>query len=154
METQYFIGIDISKESLNWAVCSANKIILELVSGNDIKSITKTVISLQRQLNFKLGRVVFCMEHTGIYHTRLLKYLLSRKASIWLESGSQIKYSMGDVRGKNDAVDAQRIARYAYKNRDEIKLYTPPRAIIEQLDNLLDVRDRLVKVRQICLSFE
>lgn len=37
METQYFIGIDISKESLNWAVCSANRIILERVSGNDIK---------------------------------------------------------------------------------------------------------------------
>ena len=59
---------------------------------------------------------------------------------------------MGDVRGKNDVVDAQRIARYAYKNRDEIKLYTPPRAIVDQLDNLLDVRDRLVKVRQICLT--
>jgi len=76
------------------------------------------------------------MEHTGIYHTRLLKHLLSRKAAIWLESGSQIKYSMGDVRGKNDVVDAQRIARYAYKNRDEIKLYVPPRAIVDQLDNL------------------
>jgi transposase len=59
---------------------------------------------------------------------------------------------MGDVRGKNDIVDAQRIARYAYKNRDEIKLYVPPRAIIDQLDNLLDIRDRLVKVRQICLT--
>jgi transposase len=43
---------------------------------------------------------------------------------------------MGDVRGKNDIVDAQRIARYAYKNRDEIKLYVPPRAIVDQLDNL------------------
>lgn len=152
METQYFIGIDISKESLNWAVCSANKIVLELVSSNDIKSITKTVLSIQRVLKFKLSAAVFCMEHTGIYHSRLLKYLQSRKASIWLESGSQIKYSMGDVRGKNDVVDAQRIARYAYKNRDEIKLYVPPRAIIDQLDNLLDVRDRLVKVRQICLT--
>ena len=59
---------------------------------------------------------------------------------------------MGDVRGRNDAIDAQRIARYAYKNRDEIKLYVPPRAIIDQLDNLLDIRERLVKVRQICLT--
>jgi len=82
METQYFIGIDISKESLNWAVCSANKIILEQVSGNDIKSITKTVLSIQRELKFKIPSAVFCMEHTGIYHTRLLKYLQSRKASI------------------------------------------------------------------------
>ncbi|MFN8348570.1 MAG: transposase [Spirosomataceae bacterium] len=130
METQYFIGIDISKKSLNWAVCSANKIILEQVSGNDIKSITKTVLNIQRELKFKIASAVFCMEHTGIYHTRLLKYLQSRKASIWLESGSQIKYSMGDVRGKSDVVDAQRIARYAYKNRDETKLYVPPEPLL------------------------
>ena len=112
MEIQYFIGIDISKESLNWAVCSANKIVLELDSSNDVNSITKTGFSIQRELKFKIPSVVFCMEHTGIYHTRLLKYLQSRKAAIWLDSGSQIKYSMGDVRGKNDVVDAQRIARY------------------------------------------
>jgi transposase len=89
METQYFIGIDISKESLNWAVCSANKIVLERVSGNDIKSITKTVLSIQQELKFKIPCAVFCMEHTGIYQTCLLKYLQSRKAAIWLESGSQ-----------------------------------------------------------------
>ncbi|MEZ4902311.1 MAG: hypothetical protein R2822_11405 [Spirosomataceae bacterium] len=69
METQYFIGIDISKESLNWAVCSANKIILEQVSGNDIKSITKTVLSIQRELKFKIPSAVFCMEHTHLSHS-------------------------------------------------------------------------------------
>lgn len=101
MQNQYFIGIDVSKNSLNWAVCSANKIVLELVCANDIKSITKTVLGIQRQLQFKITTALFCLEHTGLYHTRLLKYLLSRGANIWLESGSQIKYSMGDVRGKN-----------------------------------------------------
>ncbi|MFN8344286.1 MAG: hypothetical protein U0X91_04755 [Spirosomataceae bacterium] len=65
METQYFIGIDISKKSLNWAVCSANKIILEQASGNDIKSITKTVLNIQRELKFKIASAVFCMEHTA-----------------------------------------------------------------------------------------
>jgi len=58
-------AIDISKESLNWAVCSANKIILEQVSGNDIKSITKTVLSIQQELKFKIPCAVFCMEHTA-----------------------------------------------------------------------------------------
>ncbi len=150
MDILYFVGVDISKDKLNWAVIKANQVLLESESGSDIKSITKAVMSLQRHGGFKLTEAVFCMEHTGVYQTRLVKYLLSRKANIWLESGSQIKFSMGDVRGKNDQIDAQRIARYAYKNREEIKLWIPPRAIIDQLDNLLNVRDRLVKVRQIC----
>ena len=150
MEVQYFIGIDGSKESLNWAVCSANKIILELVSGNDVMGITKVVLIIRRKL--KIASAIFCMEPTGIYDTQLLKYLLRCKALIWLESGSQIKHSMGGVKCKNDVVDAQRIACYAYENRDEIKLYVPTRAIIDQLDNLLCLCDRLVQVSQICLD--
>lgn len=78
METQYFIGIDISKESLNWAVCSANKIILEHVSGNDIKSITKTVLSIQRELKFKIPSAVFCMEHTARAAPRHLSHSLTK----------------------------------------------------------------------------
>ena len=78
METQYFIGIDISKESLNWAVCSANKIVLELVSGNDIKSITKTILSIQRALKFKIPAAVFCMEHTARAAPRHLSFSLTK----------------------------------------------------------------------------
>jgi transposase len=148
MEPVFFVGIDISKEKLNWAVVKSNQILLEVESGSDLKSIAKAVTNLQRQVSFALSSAVFCMEHTGIYQTRLVNYLHSRRANIWLESGSQIKFSMGDVRGKNDIIDARRIARYAYKNRDEIKLWTPPRLIIDQLDNLLGIRDRLVKARQ------
>ena len=78
MPTQYFIGIDICKESLNWAVCSANKIILEQVSGNDIKSITKTVLSIQRELKFKIPSAVFCMEHTARAASRHLSDSLTK----------------------------------------------------------------------------
>jgi hypothetical protein len=76
MEIQYFVGIDISKESLNWAVCSANKIILELVSNNDIKSIAKTVLSIPRELKFKIPSAVFCMEHTARAAPRDLSHSL------------------------------------------------------------------------------
>ena len=51
-------------------------------------------------------------------------------------------------RGKTDSVDAQRIAEYArraapYRFRDQARLWTPPRQVIQQLAYLSSVRQRL-----------
>ena len=53
----------------------------------------------------------------------LLNYLHTKKADVWLEQASQIKSSMGISREKNDKVDSQRIGLYAYKNREDVKLW-------------------------------
>ncbi|MFD2934606.1 hypothetical protein [Spirosoma flavum] len=51
-----------------------------------------------------------------------------------VEHPIHIKESLGMIRGKNDKVDAQRIAFYAYKNREEVHLWTPKREVIQKLD--------------------
>ena len=86
------------------------------------------------------------MEHTGIYNNPLLALLPTLSASIWVERAVHIKQSLGLSRGKTDKVDAKRIAVFAYKNRDEVRLWTPPRAVLAQLDLLTAQRGRLVKV--------
>ena len=48
-------------------------------------------------------------------------------------------------RGKNDTVDAYRIAEYAYRFRDQIRLWTPPRPVIQQLAFLSAARQRLIQ---------
>lgn len=49
-------------------------------------------------------------------------------------------------------VDAQRIANYAYKNRDEVRLWMPKRDVIQKLDRLTAMRNRLVKTRKMLQS--
>lgn len=46
-------------------------------------------------------------------------------------------------RGKTDKVDAQRIAQYAYRFRDQMRLWQPPREIIQKLSFLSATRQRL-----------
>ena len=58
---------------------------------------------------------------------------------------------MGLTRGKTDQVDAKPVRRcgialFAYKNREEARLWNPPRTVIAQLDRLTAQRARLVKV--------
>jgi hypothetical protein len=53
----------------------------------------------------------------------LVAFLQARQAFVWVENAVEIKWSMGLQRGKTDAVDAQRIALYAFRNKDKAKAY-------------------------------
>jgi len=52
------------------------------------------------------------------------------------------------LRGKNDQVDSYRIAQYAFRNQDKIRLWKPSRKKIRDLKSLLSLRERLVNTRQ------
>jgi transposase len=67
---------------------------------------------------------------------------------MWIESGVHIRRTLGLVRGKNDKVDSSRIAMFAYTNRHQVKLWAPPRHIIERIGALLSQRSRLVKAKK------
>lgn len=54
---------------------------------------------------------------------------------------------MGVARGKDDKMDAKRIALYAYRRRDEIEPSKLPSATIIKIKQLLSLRDQLVKQR-------
>ncbi len=143
---QYFIGIDISKNELDFALIESNKVLFHVEVSNDKKGIEQFIKKIKVQYTqFSLVNSLFCMEHTGIYNNVLLNYLHEKKADIWLEQATQIKSSMGVSREKNDKVDSQKIGLYAYKNREDVKLWTPKREIISRLDRLTALRERLVK---------
>ena len=84
----------------------------------------------------------------GIYNAHLLELLYELKLAVWLESSLQIKQAGGMQRGKTDKVDAQRIAQYArravpYRFRDQIRLWEPPREVMQKLTFLSATRQRL-----------
>ena len=142
----YFIGIDVSKATLDFAVAKANQILFHQQVSNDKKGITTFLKALRQQTKASIDQCLFCLEHTGIYNNPLLKELHQLSAHIWVERAVHIQESMGLTRGKTDQIDAKRIALFAYKNRDEARLWTPPRTAIAQLDRLTAQRARLVKV--------
>ncbi len=67
------------------------------------------------------------------YTRRLVHYLLGRQVHVWLEHALQIKRSIGLVRGKDDKVDAQRIARYALLQPDKANLLNLSGMTLEKL---------------------
>jgi transposase len=142
---QSYVGIDVSKETLDYCLVVEGKQIFHLQTENNIKGIKAFVKELLKNKIEDLNDVVFCLEHTGIYSHHLINFLSRNNLKIWLESSIQIKRSLGVHRGKNDKIDAIRIAMYAYKNRDAVKLWEPQRKELQQLKELTNSRKRILK---------
>ena len=63
---------------------------------------------------------------------------------MWVEMPLRIKKSMGLQRGGDDKLAAIRIARYAYRYCDQVRLWRPTDANLEELKQYISQRDRLV----------
>jgi transposase len=77
----------------------------------------------------------------------LLEAFSQSSYGVWLESGKQIRYSMGVQRGKTDAVDALNIAPYACKNGRQCRLWKPQSELLIQLKALTALPNRLISVQ-------
>lgn len=146
METVYFLGIDISKKKFDAALTCNGKDYDEREVENSSKAIGTFFRALKKDLS-SLRKVVVCLEHTGIYCQPLLDFLVKNEISVCVEPALQIKQSQGMTRGKNDKVDAKRIALYAFKNREHLSLWKPQRESIQRLKSLLALRERFVKMK-------
>jgi len=148
MKYVYFIGVDVSKNTLDLALRKGKELISHEKIGNDLASIKKYLKCLKAQLGLTLDNTLFCMEHTGIYNNPLLYHLHRVGGNVWLESAIHIKYSLGNIRGKNDKLDAIRISEFAFRNRDDVKLWQPKREVVKRLQHLTTLRGRMIGARK------
>ena len=144
MKYSFFIGVDVSKATLDFCLVSEGKNMFHLRASNDQKGIKEFLKQCMQFSGFDVEKAVFCMEHTGIYNNPLLEFLSNSNIAAWLESSLHIKHSSGLRRGKDDKLDAEHIARYAFRNRDQVKLWKPSRQVIKQLKSLTALRTRLI----------
>jgi transposase len=148
MQIKHFIGIDVSKDTLDLSVVVNGKALSHYCIGNTTKEIKSTVSKIMKDMDGSFDDTIFCMEHTGLYNRPLVQWLHNNQGKMWLESGVHIRRTLGLIRGKNDKIDSSRIAMFAYTNRHQIKFWTPPRQVIERIAALLSQRARLVKAKK------
>jgi len=151
MKYKYFIGIDVSKLTLDVAALSAdnNQLIVHHVFSNDVPGLNEMVEFLSSTFpGYHHQTALFCMESTGMYSNGLLNFFKEASANVWVENAIQIKRSSGIVRGKQDKIDALRIAMYAFKNADAARLWTPTRDVVEKIRGLASLRERMVQTQK------
>jgi transposase len=154
MNARFYIGIDVSKDTLDVAVMDAGNpgTVSHQQVSNDDTGIGRMLSWLQQLDGFSMENCLFCLEHTGMYNYALLQFFCRKGSNVWVENPVRIKKSLGLQRGKNDKVDAIRIAQYAYRCRDQVKLWQPAREVVDRLRHLAALRERLVETRKKLLT--
>lgn len=145
----FFVGIDVSKLDLDIAIMNRNKLVQHYKVGNNPSEIMTFIKEIKLTHSLTIPKTVFGMEQSGIYCNHLLYCLEKLRANVVLDDPSHIKNSLGMIRGKNDKVDAIRIAGYLVKGRDELKLWNAKRPIVNDLARFSSLRERLISVQNI-----
>lgn len=148
MKKNCFIGIDISKKTLDVVINDSSKKHSDESNYQRIDNNAEGFRTLLHWLKAKKiakGKVVIGMEHTGIYGFELRLFLEKHGIDYCCYMPLHLKRSLGLVRGKNDKVDAERIAYYTYLHREELVFSRLSGNTVLRLQELFSERKRLVK---------
>lgn len=144
MKYKETVGIDVSKQTIDGLVHVKQK---HKQFENTPKGFRSFVKWAENTSGLTIEQILICFEHTGLYSLPLAVFLSENKIIFSMVPALEIKRSLGLVRGKNDRIDARRIAEYAHLRRETIKPYQLPSKQILKLQKLLTLRERMVKQR-------
>lgn len=141
-----FVGIDISKTWFDAALIKVNQssLVLHHRFSQTFEGYNKMKQWLGQQQVSIDEETLFCMEYTGLYNTGLVHYLVKENASLWVEMALRVKKTGGLERGGDDKAAAVKIAWYALRYQDSVKLWKPVDTSIERIKNLIAQRDRII----------
>jgi transposase len=137
----YTLGIDVSKNTLD-IHCSEINQHIQIQNGSEgFKHWLKWCKTHQIELN----QSFIVMEHTGGYEYKLIQFCESKNIQYARIPGLAIKRSMGITRGKNDKIDAARIAQYGEEKHKTLEPAKPLNKTTIALKELLGFRKKIVR---------
>lgn len=143
-------GVDISKKTIDVTMSSDLQLTHRQFSNDPFGM--DELMQWLKELNLDLENVLFCMEATGLYCFPLTQFLATNSIDMWIEHSSRIKKATALERGKNDKIDSKRIAVYAAKNLDRLRLWKPAGSTLEKIKHLASLRERLVETKKRLLT--
>lgn len=134
-----FIGIDVSKLTLD--ICIVKNTTTSLVIKNNKTDIKKFL----NEVTKGSSEVYLCIENTGKYGWLITELAPDYLTNFYIINPLHLKRSMGLIRGKNDKIDAVRIAQFIKRNYQEEVCYVRERSLITALKVLVSERGYKVK---------
>lgn len=147
MPLKYFIGVDISKLTLDVCLLHQGKGLNFIKIKNTVGAVKELLIRYKSEFGCKPSNTVICAEKMGVYQTFVAKACANLNFRISLETPLRIKRSLGIQRGKNDKLDSLRIANYLYNHHERCQFWQAPRPIINKLMTLNLVRKQMIKIK-------
>lgn len=141
---KYSVGIDISKATLDFCLFESGQQVEHWCIDNKKKAIRKLLKQLIKS-GITSEHTWFCAEHTGLFGLKLQQCLEELELVYTMVPAIEIMKSIGLTRGKNDKVDSQRIAEYAFRFQDKLRATKLPPAYLMRIARLFTFRKQRVK---------
>ncbi len=138
---EFTLGVDVSKLTLD-INCAELNIHIKIVNGS---AGFKLFLKWCKESGIDLQESLVAMEYTGGYEYKLMQFCEAKKIKYSRIPGLAIKNSLGIIRGKNDKVDARRIAQYTNEKHKSITPAGPINTTIVALRQFLSFRKRVVR---------
>ncbi|WP_299208766.1 IS110 family transposase [uncultured Dokdonia sp.] len=135
------LGIDISKDTLDYCILNSQSIQVE--SRGIIDNTKKSIDQWLKKFD---EHAIFALEHTGHYGAILIDCLSRNNFQFYVINPLELKKSLGIQRGKTDTKDAYRIAEYSITNKHKLAPYQLPSKKLSTLKALVTARERYVKI--------
>lgn len=142
---QTIIGVDVAQDNLAISIFNGKEHQLKEFNYSK-REIRKELITPFKKIK---ESIIFVMESTGVYHTRLAYWLLEEGFNISVVNPLIIKRygQMHLMRVKTDKADAKMIAEYGYEFQHKISFFTPKDEAQIEIDNLIKAIDDLQSQR-------
>ena len=121
---QHFVGCDVSKDTLDFAIYERGKD-YRMFDHISVANTTEGFQAMRKWLrSFKINvkDAVIAMEHTGSYSNALAEWCFKKGITFVLLHPLDVKNAGARGRNKTDKTDAQFIADYAYTMRWRVDL--------------------------------
>lgn len=138
-------GVDVSKTHLDIYGLTLNGKVFRKRIKNNLKDIESFLLSLEKD-------AIICAEFTGVYSDLLAFTCHHLSINIALINGYTLRHSMGNEKGKSDAIDAVRIWEYGNRFIDRLTFFEPDDQVAQELKELYSLRNQLVKQRRMTLT--
>lgn len=143
MKFDYYLGIDVSKDTFNACLIDNEQVKLFnekfTMDRDGFDKLLKTTTKYQSD------KILSVLESTSIYHINLFSFLVENKINAAIVNPLLISNFIKSIslrKSKTDKIDALRIAQFAFFNHSKIKL---SKAIPKSVKSLHRERDNLSK---------
>ena len=154
MNKNWFIGIDVSKKTLDASIFVAGEVINRFphTQVRNDKEGFKELLKWLKEHGVRLQDALIGLEFTGYYSDALEQLLTKKNLCYTMLPTTVVKHYQRGTREKNDKVDSAKIADYLFRfqGTECVKQRVPPSKAMQELKALKSERKFYVRHRTDC----